>query len=199
MNHAQIGRIEHGVTTFFSGEVSISKREHHQYEEISFSTAQNTPKHYQKLSNSIPGRASLGNEQPDYSNALLHEPNYMSKTESSRAKSRSQSEPKQRPKWGVRQKTDKRTASMDRTNVLLDTQTRQSSPNSIRIVHGNQDPWFIKLYRSKRILRDCESVANSTATSHSKYRNSLIEYEVSYERDFAGSRLQIAFLEYLFA
>ncbi|XP_031248930.1 protein IQ-DOMAIN 14-like [Pistacia vera] len=199
LNHAQIGRIEHGVTTFFSGELSISKREHHQYEEISFSTAQNTPRHYQKLPNTFPGRASFSNQQPEYSHAVYNEPNYMSKTESSRAKARSHSEPKQRPKWSMKPKTTKRTASLDRTNVLADPQTQRSSPCSTNVladpqtqrsspcsttvVHENQDPWFIKLYRSKRIIRDSESDANSTATSRSKYCNSLMPYEASYERD----------------
>ncbi|KAK3200615.1 hypothetical protein Dsin_024030 [Dipteronia sinensis] len=183
-NHSQMKKIEHGVAAYFAGDVSFSKREHHQYDEFSFSTAvHNTPQryYYPETREIIPGRASISGRKPDYLLPLPHHdhsflPNYMANTESSKAKVRSQSEPKQRP--GLNTKV----TSMDRTGVVppVVTQTQQHSSPRPRSADRNQDPWFVKLYRSKRLVKESESDANSTITSHSSYYgNSAMVYEVS--------------------
>lgn len=193
LNHSQIDRIEHGATRYFSRQLSISRQEHHQYEEFSFSTAQNTPRHHRVTCNTIPGRAS--NWQPDYTRPGSHDfsfqPNYMAKTESSRAKARSQSEPKQRPERNVRSES-KRKASLDgTTSFLANAQSQCSSPNSKPITNENQDPAFIRLYQKRSVVKDEDSDANSTITSRSSYCNSLLAYEVSYEDWQLGSFLHL--------
>lgn len=89
-------------------------------------------------------------------------PNYMTNTKSSEAKARSHSEPKQRPKWGKKQKSSRRGSSMDGKN----------DKESLY-------PWLIKLYGSDKLRndRDCDSI--STMTSNSNHRRSLITFEVS--------------------
>ncbi|KAK0600220.1 hypothetical protein LWI29_012813 [Acer saccharum] len=182
-NHSQMKKIEQGVAAYFSGDVSFSKGEHnHQYDEFSFSTeVHNTPQryYYPKTPEIIPGRASIGGRKPDYLLPLPHHdhsflPNYMANTESSNAKVRSQSEPKQRPG------SNTEVTSMDRTGVVPPVVTQTQRHSSPRSADRNQDPWFVKLYRSKRLVKESESDANSTITSHSSYYgSSAMAYEVS--------------------
>ncbi|XP_028790279.1 uncharacterized protein LOC114746223 [Neltuma alba] len=84
---------EHDARTLSSKHLSLSKR-HRQC------SAPNSPADYSAMSGLNPTESSSTSlrHQQSYS----REPNYMTRTESSRAKARSESEPKQRPKRGIR-------------------------------------------------------------------------------------------------
>ncbi|XP_062143812.1 protein IQ-DOMAIN 19-like [Alnus glutinosa] len=165
LNHSQKERIEHGLATYYSGNLSISRREH-EYKEYSF-TAHNSPQHYLPTSDLNSTAASLAFQQPD----CIDVPNYMAKTESSRAKVRSQSEPKQRPNGGMRQKI-KRMDSTDGRSVPLDNQMQRLSSHSKRFSQENYDPWFAKFYPSAR-TSNSRSDAFTTASTDSNYYKSL--------------------------
>ncbi|XWS58325.1 hypothetical protein CRYUN_Cryun08bG0024200 [Craigia yunnanensis] len=159
MNHSQIERIEQGITSYYSRELSISKREQ-KYEEFSFTT-HNSPRHSPPMSKPTPGRSSFSSHEYPYM------PNYMGNTESSRAKVRSQSEPKQRPTWNFKAKGH-RTASAEEMN---DNIQQHSSSQSKGVAHENQEPMFVKLYRSTRTPKENEG-DTSGPTSYSEYRKS---------------------------
>ncbi|OAY44216.1 hypothetical protein MANES_08G132400v8 [Manihot esculenta] len=174
LNQSLIQRRDHGHTKYYSGELSILKREH-RYEEFSFSTAQNSPQICSPTPQTIPGRASFTCQKPDYVHSFSH-PNYMANTESSRAKVRSQSEPKQRPKWSTRPKSNQ-IASMDRRNAQQDAQIQGSSFHSTPIAYESQDPWFIKLYQPT-VSKDSDCDAKSTTSSNYPNQSKLL---VAYE------------------
>ncbi|KAK9292833.1 hypothetical protein L1049_020813 [Liquidambar formosana] len=180
LSRSQIERVEHGLTTYYSGDHSISKKGH-QLKEYSFS-AQNTPQYYATKSKPNPTRATSTISQPEYVDPMAHVftflPNYMAYTESSRAKVRSQSEPKQRPKLSMRKKS-RRTASMEGGIVPQDVQLQYSPSNVGTTARSNQEPWFIKLYQSRMSLKDNECDSTSTATTNSNYCRSLVAYEAS--------------------
>jgi hypothetical protein len=180
MNHSLIDRVEREIPRFYSGELKISRQEH-QYKEFSF-TAQNSPTTGSPPSKTTWGRASFTYGRPDYVDTLSNQfsslPSYMADTESSKAKVRSQSEPKQRPKESTRAK-NKQTTWMDGLNGLQDAQSQCASSHSKRMVHVNQDPWFIKLYRPTK-SKDSYYDANITSsTQDSNYSKVLVTYEVS--------------------
>lgn len=93
------------------------------------------------------------------SNSVLA-PNYMTKTESSKAKVRSESEPRQRPKIGRKQKT-RRTSSMDGKNDKED-----------------QYSWMIKLYRSSNFMNDGDNNSSISAMNRTSIQKKLMAFEV---------------------
>lgn len=152
-------------------------------------TAQNsprTPDFYATSFKEIPGRASFTCQKADYVQPVYHQkypvPNYMANTESSKAKTRSQSEPKQRPHWNMKSK-GKRTTSVDGVNPQQDIQTQISLSHPECIAQENRDPWFIKLYRSAK-SKDKEDDINSTYSSYSNHNKFQVTYEVRSTENF---------------
>ncbi|KAL9341704.1 hypothetical protein Peur_065029 [Populus x canadensis] len=178
MNHSLIDRVEREIPRFYSGELKISRQEH-QYKEFSF-TAQNSPTTGSPPSKTTWGRASFTYGRPDYVDTLSNQfsslPSYMADTKSSMAKVRSQSEPKQRPKESTRAK-NKQTTWMDGLNGLQDAQSQCASSHSKRMVHENQDPWFIKLYRPTKSKDSYYDANIATSTQDSNYSKVLVTYE----------------------
>ncbi|XP_048235930.1 protein IQ-DOMAIN 19 isoform X2 [Ricinus communis] len=170
LDHPQMGRREHGKTKYYSGEIYISKRKD-QYEEFSFPTVPNSPENYSPSPVAIRGRASFTYQKPDYMQPICH-PNYMANTESSRAKVRSQSEPKQRPKGSMRPE-GKGTAPMNGSNAQQDGRLQGSSSYSMSLAYENRDPWLTKVFQSSR-HEDCEYDAKSKARSSYSNCNKLL-------------------------
>lgn len=164
-------------TKFYSGELPILKQEH-RYE--FFPTAQNIPYAHSPASEASTGKASFTYDLQDHyhpaSNPYCIQPHYMENTQSSRAKVRSQSEPKQRPKESIKSKS-KRVNSTDGTNVQYDAQSQSSSVHPKKIDREDQDPWFTELCRSRRPKDGNHDTTGIASSDHSNYNRFLITYE----------------------
>uniref|UniRef100_A0A6N2LVY4 DUF4005 domain-containing protein n=1 Tax=Salix viminalis TaxID=40686 RepID=A0A6N2LVY4_SALVM len=116
-----------------------------------------------------------GEELPSLTNGQTI---YITDTESSKAEVRSHSELKQRPKESNRAK-NKQTTWMDGLNGHQDAQSQCSFSHSKHLVHENQDPWFIKLYRPAKSKDSYYDANITTSTPYSNYSKVLVTYEVS--------------------
>lgn len=191
VNQPQAETMEHGFDSNYSGRNSISKQENQfliysnsspltdtyssQFDEFSYDTSKRTSQQkytVPKFNHKVPQTPPV-----DYQDIISHDsqfgPNYMANTESSKAKARSQSEPKQRP---MKQKT-RRTPSFGGVNVTPDNQTRYLSSNTKK----NQQPWLIKIYRAAKSSKDIECDSTSIGTNSSSYCRTLTAYEVRIE------------------
>lgn len=150
------------------------------FEDFSFSTAQSSPQY-------LPA-SFTPNETKSFFTISRHEgthllsygypfyPNYMTNTESSRAKARSKSAPKQRPRSCERQPSKRRTLVEGR-NTPPSVQMQRSSSHVGTTAY--QYPWSIKLDNSSMSLKDSECGSTSSVATHSNYFRSLIAYELS--------------------
>ncbi|ONI04820.1 hypothetical protein PRUPE_6G341200 [Prunus persica] len=148
-----------------------------QYEEPSFPTA-NSPWNYPAASKPKPTRPPFTFQQQDYGDPACYDytfkPSYMTNTKSSKAKVRSQSEPKQRPEGSTKHKT-KHTKSWDATDGPMEDQVLKRSSSQFKPNgHKNHDPWFVKLYKSRRLFEEDKHAS----TGHSNYNESLAAFEV---------------------
>ncbi|KAJ8765824.1 hypothetical protein K2173_015721 [Erythroxylum novogranatense] len=152
------------------------------FEDYSFSTAQSSPQHYSAISKPDPSRLQFAFPRPEYAESLSYDyplfPNYMANTESSRAKVRSQSAPKQRPDSFERQPSRRRT-SMEGRNVPRPVRMQRSSSHVGSTAQNYLYPWSIKLDRSSVSLKDSECGSTSTVLTNTNYSRSLVGFEVS--------------------
>ncbi|KAG1358615.1 hypothetical protein COCNU_08G000610 [Cocos nucifera] len=138
------------------------------FEEFSFTTARSSPQYLSALSVSDATQASF-----DY----FFYPNYMANTESSRAKARSQSAPRQRTDTYERQ-TSRRRPSVEGRNIPRGVRMQRSSSHVGLTANGYQHPWPIKLGRSSMSLKDSECGSTSTVLTNTNYCRSLVGFEV---------------------
>ncbi|GMN46762.1 hypothetical protein TIFTF001_015942 [Ficus carica] len=150
------------------------------FEDYSFGTAQSSPQYYSSTSKPDPARLPFAFPRPDYAESLSYDyplyPSYMANTESSRAKVRSQSAPKQRPDTYERQPSRRR-ASIEGRNVPRAVRMQRSSSHVGATAKSYQYPWSIKLDRSTVSLKDSECGSTSTVLTNTNYCRSLVGYD----------------------
>ncbi|KAI3469614.1 hypothetical protein Pfo_026277 [Paulownia fortunei] len=196
-NHTQVDRTEHRISMH---RTSI-KQEHQQispapsaitdmsqrtcsnhFEEYSFGTAQSSPQCCSAISKPDPARLPFSYPRPEYAESLYNEypfyPNYMANTESSRAKVRSHSAPKQRPVETFERQPSKRRPSLEGRNVPRAVRMQRSSSHVGSTAQNYQYPWSVKLDRSAVSLKDSECGSTSTVLTNTNYCRSLVGFEV---------------------
>ncbi|XP_019432516.1 PREDICTED: uncharacterized protein LOC109339515 isoform X2 [Lupinus angustifolius] len=203
-NHGQHELSEHIFSSYYSPNGSCSKEENFKlspapsaltdlsprgcsghFEEYSFTTAQNSPHYYPDVLRAEDSNAPFAFPRPDYEEAMAYDyllfPNYMANTESSRAKLRSHSAPKQRPDSYERQPSRRR-ASVEGRNVPKPVRMQRSSSHVGITAQNYQYPWSIKLDRSSVSLKDSECGSTSTVLTNSNYCRSLFAYDPQGQR-----------------
>ncbi|KAK7243112.1 hypothetical protein RIF29_37898 [Crotalaria pallida] len=152
------------------------------FEECSLGTAQSSPHYYSSVSRAEDSNPPFAFPRPDYEEPMAYDyplfPNYMANTESSRAKVRSHSAPKQRPEYYERQPSRRR-ASVEGRNVPRPMRMQRSSSHVGVTAQNYQYPWSLKLDRSSVSLKDSECGSTSTVLTNSNYCRSLAGYDVS--------------------
>ncbi|XP_031378831.1 protein IQ-DOMAIN 14-like [Punica granatum] len=155
----------------------------------SLGTVQSSPQCYSALAKVDTSRVPFSFPKSDYAESLSYDyplyPNYMANTESSRAKARSQSAPKQRPEYFERQRSLRR-ASMEGRNVLRAVRMQRSSSHVGSAAQNYQYPWSIKLDKSNMSLKDSECGSTSTVLTTINYCRSLASYETNGSRNQKG-------------
>lgn len=150
------------------------------FEDCSFSSAQNSP--HSAISRIEDSKVPFAFTRPAYEESMTYDyplfPSYMANTQSSRAKVRSQSAPKQRPESCEKQPSRRR-ASIEGRNVPRPMRMQRSSSHVGATAQNYQYPWSIKLDKSSASLNDSECGSTSTVLTNSNYCRSLVSYYVS--------------------
>ncbi|KAF7806894.1 protein IQ-DOMAIN 14 [Senna tora] len=163
----------------------------------SYTTAQSSPQYYYSAISSRPNEAKSSVPftfpKPPYAESVMSYdyplfPNYMANTESSRAKVRSQSAPKQRPAdyapSSFERQSSRRRASVEGRNVPRPVKMMQRSashvgPAAQNYQYPNWSGVGVKLDKSSASLKDSECGSTSTVLTNANYCRSLVGYDVS--------------------
>ncbi|XP_027116863.1 protein IQ-DOMAIN 19-like isoform X1 [Coffea arabica] len=152
------------------------------FEEYSFGTSQSSPQYCSAISKPDPSKGAFSYARSEYGDSLYNEypfyPSYMANTESSRAKVRSHSAPKQRPESFERQPSRRR-PSIEGRNVPRAVRMQRSSSHVGSAAQNYQYPWSIKLDKSSISLKESECGSTSTMLTNTNYCRSLVGFEVS--------------------
>ncbi|PIN17781.1 hypothetical protein CDL12_09556 [Handroanthus impetiginosus] len=153
------------------------------FEDYSFGTAQSSPQCYSAVSKPDQSRIPLSYPRSEYAESLYNEypfyPNYMANTESSKAKVRSHSAPKQRPVETFERQPSRRRPSLEGRNVPRAVKMQRSSSHVGSTAQNYQYPWSVKLDRSAVSLKDSECGSTSTVLTNTNYSSSLVGFDVS--------------------
>ncbi|KAG8370257.1 hypothetical protein BUALT_Bualt14G0098100 [Buddleja alternifolia] len=137
------------------------------FDEDFLGTTQSRPQCYSALSKPDPATLHFSYPRSEYTESLYCEyqfyPNYMASTESSRAKVRSHSAPKQRPVETVERQLSRR--KLEGRNVPRAIRMQRSSSIVGSTAQNYQYPWSVKLDRSAVSLMDSECGSSSTMVS----------------------------------
>ncbi|KAJ8572992.1 hypothetical protein K7X08_009503 [Anisodus acutangulus] len=126
-------------------------------EDFSFKTPEKGFEHCSNVSTTVSSKipfpiAHSENPNSIFSSATLAL-TYMSNTQSSRAKARSHSEPRQRPNWSIKRKS-KQAPSMDGITGIPDTSREETPTHSRRHnVPESHEAWLLKLYKQAKSIK----------------------------------------------
>ncbi|XP_065863248.1 protein IQ-DOMAIN 19 [Euphorbia lathyris] len=159
------------------------------FEDYSFGTAQSSPQGHYYSAVSIPDPSKVPFAyfpRPEYAESLSYDhplyPSYMANTESSRAKARSQSAPKQRPADSFERQPSRRRISVEGRNVPRAVKMQRSSSHMGSAAQNYQYPWSIKLDRSNVSLKDSECGSTSTMLTNTTYCRTVVGFDVHGDR-----------------
>lgn len=197
-HHGHQEQSDNRISTHYSTNGSYSKEENYKispapsaFTELSpkacsghfddcFSTAQSSPQFYSAVSRTDNSKHPFAFPRPSTAEPMSYDyplfPNYMANTESSRAKVRSHSAPKQRPDSLERQPSRRR-VSVEGRNVPRPMRMQRSSSQVGATAHNYHYPWSIKLDRSAVSLKDSECGSTSTVLTNTNYCRSLVSYD----------------------
>lgn len=150
-----------------------------------FTTAQSSPKCHSVVSRPDVTKLPFSMHRPDSagSSMSLHHhnffPNYMANTESSRAKARSQSTPKQRPAdMNAEKLAMSRRQSVEGRNIpRVIRMQRSSSHVGSSVAQNYQLPWSVNLDRSTVSLKDSECESTSTVLTNTAFCRTLVGFD----------------------